>query len=178
MYKPTGMITEHSQFSLIPRLLLPRYSVTVWRQKMGRIEPGNEAKSITYTMTATFFVSVVREPNRMAAETIKKWHDMDGLIGILQIALRPMPGISPQKKSSFLQESTQTNKQCWDTRMNLFPDHIQIWLQSMIWGLEVRLASKHFVKNLGNRDYLILVNVLPFFYQSLLWVLIEENICH
>ena len=72
MYKPIGMITEHSQFSHIPRLLLPKYSVTVWRQKMGRIKPGNEAKSITYTMTATFVVSVVREANRMAAETVKK----------------------------------------------------------------------------------------------------------
>ena len=35
---------------------------------MGRIEPGNEAKSVTYTMTATNVVSVVIEVNRMAAE--------------------------------------------------------------------------------------------------------------
>ena len=37
---------------------------------MGKIELGNEAKSVTYTMTATTVVSVVREANRMTAETI------------------------------------------------------------------------------------------------------------
>ena len=55
-YKPIAMITEPSQFSLISRVL-PSYSVayvTVQVQnKMGKIEPGNEAKSVTYTTTAT-----------------------------------------------------------------------------------------------------------------------------
>ena len=55
------MITEPSQFSPIPRLL-PSYSVAYLilqlQNKMGRIEPGNKAKSVTYTMTTTIFVSV------------------------------------------------------------------------------------------------------------------------
>ena len=51
-----AMITEPSQFSLISRVF-PSYSVayvTVQLQnKMGKIEPENEAKSVTYTTTAT-----------------------------------------------------------------------------------------------------------------------------
>ena len=68
------MITEPSQFSLIHGLL-PSYSVasvTVQLQKnMGRINPGNEAKSVTYTMTATIVVTVARETNRITAGTVK-----------------------------------------------------------------------------------------------------------
>ena len=48
-YKPIVMITEPSQFGLIPRVL-PSYSVTCYSagEEMGRIDPGNEAIKVSH----------------------------------------------------------------------------------------------------------------------------------
>ena len=55
-YKPIAMITEPSQFSLIPRVL-PSYSVayvTVQLKRWGGSTLGmRQLKSVTYIMTAT-----------------------------------------------------------------------------------------------------------------------------
>ena len=69
-YKPIAMTTEPSQFSLIPRVIqlhMLQCSCKKWGGSSLIMR-----QSVIYTMTATIVVSVVREANRMAAETIKK----------------------------------------------------------------------------------------------------------
>ena len=67
------MITEPSQFSLIPRLLPVQFFGCMYSVADKRIEPGNEVKSVG-NMTATTIMSALSEKpcNRLAAETIKK----------------------------------------------------------------------------------------------------------
>ena len=116
---------------------------------MGKIKPENEAKSVTYTMTTKIVVSVVREVNRMVAETTKnqpfqqKWQDIDILIKHTRDCTETNARNQPTEVV-WLPLRKDPNQQATLGHMymhDLISRSLSSQLQWMIWGLGINETS-------------------------------------